>query len=144
MVNSAGEVRMIDFALAERVSKGGMFRKRRGRAAGTRSYMSPEQIRGEGLDARADIYSFGASCYEIVTGRPPFRAATPTDLLHKQIVEKPVSPKNYNQDVTDEFADLVLRCLAKKKKERPQDFHEVLMALRNMKVFKSEALQKSE
>jgi serine/threonine protein kinase len=137
MVNSAGEVRLIDFALAQRIGRS-LFR-RRGKAAGTRSYMSPEQIRGEALDTRADIYSFGASAYEVVTGRPPFRAANPTDLLHKQILEKPISPQVYNADVTDEFAALILRCLAKKKQERPRDFHEILMALRGMQVFKSEA-----
>jgi serine/threonine protein kinase len=135
MVNSAGEVRLIDFALAQRIGQ----RFRRGKAAGTRSYMSPEQIRGETLDTRADIYSFGASAYEVVTGRPPFRAATPTDLLHKQILEKPISPQVYNADVSNEFAGLVLRCLAKKKQDRPRDFHEILMALRGMQVFKSEA-----
>jgi serine/threonine protein kinase len=143
MVNSAGEVRLIDFALAQRVSKGGVFRKKRGRSAGTRSYMSPEQIRGEALDGRADIYSFGITAYEIVTGRPPFRASTPTELLNKHIVEKPVTPQMHNPDITDEFAALVLRMIAKKKQDRPKDFHEVLMKLREIKVFKSEALQKN-
>jgi serine/threonine protein kinase len=136
MVNSAGDVRLIDFALAQRIGRG-LFR-RRGKAAGTRSYMSPEQIRGEALDTRSDIYSFGASAYEVVTGRPPFRAANPTDLLHKQILEKPISPQVYNADVSDQFAALILRCLAKKKQERPRDFHEILIALRGMQVFKSE------
>jgi eukaryotic-like serine/threonine-protein kinase len=137
MVNSAGEVRLIDFALAQRIGRS-LF-GRRGKPAGTRSYMSPEQIRGEALDGRADVYSFGASAYEVVAGRPPFRAANPTDLLHKQILEKPISPQVYNADVSDEFAALILRCLAKKKQDRPRDFHEILMALRGMQVFKSEA-----
>jgi len=138
MVNSAGEVRLIDFALAQPISKGGMFRRRKGRSAGTRSYMSPEQIRGQSLDARADIYSFGASMYEVITGRPPFRAASPTDLLNKHIIEKPISPQVYNPDVTDECAALVLRMLAKKKQDRPKDFHEVLMQLRGIRVFKAD------
>jgi len=138
MVNSAGEVRLIDFALAQRIGRRRFFRRRKGRAAGTRSYMSPEQIRGAALDGRADIYSFGASAYELVTGRPPFRAGNPTDLLHKQIIEKPISPQVYNREVTDEFAALILRCLAKKKEDRPKDFHEILMALRSLQIFKSE------
>jgi serine/threonine protein kinase len=143
MVNSAGEVRIIDFALAVRVSKRGLFSKKKSKAAGTRSYMSPEQIRGEWLDGRADIYSFGASCYETITGRPPFRAASPADLLKKQIIEKPVSPQIHNSDVTDQFAALVVRMLSKKREERPRDFHEVLMELRGMQVFKSVAPSKS-
>src|ERR1041385_901151 len=69
LVNSAGEVRIIDFAITQKIQKasflGGLFKKK-GPVAGTRSYMSPEQIRGEDLDGRADVYSFAASAYEIV------------------------------------------------------------------------------
>jgi serine/threonine protein kinase len=214
LVNSAGELRLIDFALAQRIRKGGpspilvgviggilagalaaglgaayftgaltgsgtptpgttaeaappvnplmvsliigsigavvggmaggvvgrAFRKG-ARAQGTRSYMSPEQIRGQPLDGRADIYSFAASAYELTTGRPPFRGMSNQDLLHKHIAEKPVSPQQYNPDITDEFAALVLRMLSKKKQDRPRDFHEVLMALRTMRVFKTESSQ---
>jgi serine/threonine protein kinase len=144
LVNSAGEVRLIDFALTQRISRGGLFRRGTRRTAGTRSYMSPEQIRGHALDGRADIYSFGCSCYEVVTGRQPFRAATPQELLNKHFTEKPVSPQVYNPDVTDKFAALVLRMMAKKKEDRPKDFHEVLMELRNIQVFKTPAPQKSQ
>jgi eukaryotic-like serine/threonine-protein kinase len=138
LVNSAGEVRLIDFALAQRPATGlaKLFRRKE-KAQGTRSYMSPEQIRGQVLDGRADVYSFGASAYEMVTGRPPFRGSSSQDLLNKHISEKPITPKVYNPDVTDQFADLVLRMLAKKREERPRDFHEVLIAMRGMKVFKT-------
>jgi serine/threonine protein kinase len=147
LVSSGGELKLIDFALAQKTEKkpsfiGRLFR-RKGKVAGTRSYMSPEQIRGEYLDGRADIYSFGATCFEIVTGRPPFRGASAQDLLAKHIVEKPVTPKVYNADVTDEFAELVLRMLAKKREERPRDFHEVLMKLRTIKVYKSVETKKT-
>jgi serine/threonine protein kinase len=145
LVNSAGDVRLIDFALAKRVQKGGKFRlfkRSKVTTQGTRSYMSPEQIRGEPLDGRADVYSFGCAAYEIVTGRPPFRGQTNQDLLNKHLIEKPVSPEIHNKDVTKAFADLVLKCLAKKKEERPPEFHTVLMQLRTMSVFKPEALKK--
>ncbi len=112
------------------------FFRRKNKPQGTRSYMSPEQIRGEPLDGRADIYSFGATCYELVTGRPPFRAASSNDLLVKQIIEKPVTPCEHNREVTHEFGDLVLHMLAKKRENRPRDFHEVLMKLQTLKVFK--------
>jgi len=138
LVNSAGEVRLIDFALAQRIPKG-FFKKlfwRKGKSQGTRSYMSPEQIRGLPLDGRADIYSFGATAYEMVTSRPPFRASSSQELLHKHIIEKPVTPRQYNPDVTEEFAELMLRLLAKKKEDRPRDFHEVMMAMRGIKLFK--------
>jgi serine/threonine protein kinase len=141
LVNGAGELRIIDFALATRIQKKSLFGKlfrRKGRVMGTRSYMSPEQIKGEPLDGRSDIYSFGATCYELTTGRPPFRGQSSHDLLGKQLAEKPSSPQLYNRDITDDFAQLVLRMLAKKKQDRPKDFHEVLMALRTIRVFKSE------
>jgi serine/threonine-protein kinase len=141
MVNAGGDVRLIDFALAVKASKGGMFSKRKGRSAGTRSYMSPEQVRGEWLDGRADIYSFGATMYEVVTGRPPFRAGSPEDLLRKHITEKPAAPTSYNPDVTDACSNLILKMLAKKREDRPKDFHEVLMAMRNMQIFKAEKPQ---
>src|SRR6202012_3379020 len=87
---------------------------------GTRSYMSPEQIRGEALDGRADVYSFGATCYELVANRPPFRGASNQELLQKQLSEKPGSPQMHNPDVSDDFARLILRMLAKKKEDRPE------------------------
>jgi serine/threonine-protein kinase len=146
LANGVGEVRLIDFALAERIQTGwaAKFLRRKAKPQGTRSYMSPEQIRGQLLDARADIYSFGASAYELVTRRPPFRGMSAHDLLVKHISEKPLSPRYHNPEVTEEFADLVLRMLAKKKEGRPRDFHEVLMQLRTMRVFTNEAPQTSE
>jgi serine/threonine protein kinase len=138
LVNSAGDVRLIDFALAQRPPTGlARWFARKAKPQGTRSYMSPEQIRGQVLDRRADVYCFGASVYEVLTGRPPFRAASSQELLTKHITEKPASPQQFNPDVTDEFAALVLRMLAKKKEERPKDFHEVLMAMKSMRVYKN-------
>jgi serine/threonine protein kinase len=139
LVSSAGDLRVIDFALARRAEKpsffGRMFR-RKGKTRGTRSYMSPEQIRSDFLDGRADVYSFGASCYELVTNRPPFRAGSQEELLRKHLIEPPATPRMYNPDVSEEFAELVLRMLAKKREDRPRDFHEVLMKLRTIRVFK--------
>lgn len=138
--NGLGEVRIIDFAIAYRPPKGlAKLFGRKQKAMGTRSYMSPEQIRGQVLDARADVYSFGATVYEIITGKPPFTGQSNQDLLQKHITEKPVNPRQLNKEVTEDFADLVLKMLNKKKDDRPRDFHEVLMAMRNMRVFKMPA-----
>ncbi|MHB1424145.1 MAG: serine/threonine protein kinase [Gemmataceae bacterium] len=136
LVSSSGDVRVIDFALAQRIPTGmAKFFWRKAKPAGTRSYMSPEQIRGQPLDGRSDIYSFGALCYEMVAGRPPFRAGSSQELLAKHITEKPLSPRNYNPEVTEEFADLTMRMLEKKKENRPRDFHEILMQLRGIRIY---------
>jgi eukaryotic-like serine/threonine-protein kinase len=141
LVNSAGELRIIDFALAQRIQKPTFFARlfrRKGLVQGTRSYMSPEQIRGDFLDTRADIYSYGASVYELLAGRPPFRGASNQELLTKHITEKPVSPHFHNPEITDEVAALVLRMLAKKREDRPRDFHEIVAALRSIRVYKGD------
>lgn len=146
LVNSAGEVKLIDFAIAQEMPKG-FFQKlfwRKQKAQGTRSYMSPEQIRGLPLDARADIYSFGCTCFEVVTGRTPFTAPTSQELLQKHIVEKPAAPMFLNAEVTKEFSDLILRMMAKRKEDRPKNFHEVLFALKALKVYKNQPSAKPE
>ncbi|HEV2949105.1 MAG TPA: serine/threonine-protein kinase [Gemmataceae bacterium] len=146
LVNSAGEVRIIDFAITERIPKGmsKTFHRRAKSAQGTRSYMPPEQIRGQALDGRTDIYSFAAAAYEVVTGRPPFRGGSPEALLNKHLYEKPVSPEVYNPEVTKEFGEFILRMLSKRREERPNNFHEALMQFRNIKVFKTPAVKKEE
>jgi len=147
LVNASAEVRIIDFALAQRMSKrrgGGLFGgKKKSRIQGTRSYMSPEQVRGEGLDPRADLYSFGATMYELLTGRPPFVASNPSDLLTKQLAEKPTSPQVYNPEISDDLAKLILSMLNKKREERPKDFHEFLSQFRSLRsIFKTAAARK--
>lgn len=138
LANALGQTKIIDFALSRPIKIGfltKMFSYVPG--GGSASFMSPEQVQQLRLDGRADIYSFGATMFEVVAGRPPFRAATKNELYKKHLVEKPVSPQEYNKDVTDEFAALVLKLLAKKKEERPANFHEVLIELRKIRVFKS-------
>ncbi len=138
LVNSIGQAKIIDFAISKPIKKG-FFAKmfhRAGKPQGTPSYMSPEQINDELLDGRADIYCFGAMIYEIMTGRPPFRGANTNELLKKHLVEKPTTPQAYNPDLTDDFTNFILKLLSKKKEERPQNFHEVMMALKDLRLFK--------
>ncbi len=148
LVNSAGEVRIIDFALAQRVGRGGrglfgwLLRRGKVTTSGTRSYMSPEQIKAEKLDARADLYSFGATMYELVTGRPPFRGNSAGELLYKHLNEKPVAPQVLNPQMTDECNAIILRLLAKKKTERFKDFEEFVAAFRSVRVFQGDKLER--
>lgn len=142
LVNASGDLKIIDFAISKQI-KSGFFAKlfHKKQVQGTRSYMSPEAIRGELLDGRADIYSYGATLFELTTGRPPFRGATQNELLSKHLFQKPDSPAVFEPDLTDEFCALVMRMLAKRKEDRPRNFHEVLMALRGMRIFKSQPIK---
>lgn len=148
LLNSSGEVKLIDFALAKRVERGGgLFSwfsggRKKGTTAGTRSYMSPEQILNKPLDERADIYSYGATMFEIVSGRPPFVGNTPNDLLSKHLKDKPGMLHVNNTEITEEFSILVNRCLAKDKKERPRNMHELLSQLRTTRVFVGDKLER--
>ncbi len=138
LVNQIGETRIIDFAITEKppIGLAKLFRKKR-KPQGTASFMSPEQIRDDILDGRADIYSYACTLYELTTGRPPFRATTQSELLTKQLAEKPSPPSVYNADLTDAFSNFVVRMLAKDKKDRPLNFHEVMIELKKMPIYKS-------
>ena len=146
LVNAVAQVKLIDFALAQRIKPAWQQRLRLGRPVvqGTRSYMSPEQIRGQALDERADVYSFGATLYEMVGGRPPYTGDTAQDLLQKHLDAQALAPSMLNKAVTPEFDELVLKMLAKRREERPRDVHEFLAALRNIKIFTDEATEQSE
>ncbi|MEO2089995.1 MAG: serine/threonine-protein kinase [Gemmataceae bacterium] len=139
VANASAQTKIIDFAISRPIQKGflaKLFRKK-GLPEGTPTYMSPEQIRTELLDGRSDIYSLGITWYEVVTGRPPFRGNSVADLYRKHFGEKPALPSNHNPDVTDEFGALVLKMVAKKREDRFKSFHEVLIELKKVKVFKS-------
>ena len=139
LVNASGQLKWIDFAISKRTPKGlSKLFYRQSKAQGTPSYMSPEQIRKQPLDGRADLYGLGCTFYELLTGRPPFRGNNIQDLLNKQLTEKAVTPQVHNKDVTDEFGALVLKMLSKKKEDRPATAHDVLIAMRKMKVLKTD------
>ena len=139
LVNALGQTKIIDFAISKYIKTGFLAKlfHRKQKPQGTPSFMSPEQIKDEPLDGQADIYSYGATIYELTTGRPPFRAASLSELLQKHVAEKAVSPQSHNSDLTDEFSAFVLKLLAKKKTDRHGNFHEVLMELKKIRIFKS-------
>ncbi len=132
-----GDVKLIDFALAVR-KKGGLARLFSGKTKiqGTRSYMSPEQIRGQSLDERADLYSFGCMVYELLGGKPPYTGNTTSDLLTKHL-RAPVPPlQGANRNVTDDFAKLIRDTLAKSPADRPDSMADFVRELHTMEIFK--------
>lgn len=136
LMNREGTVKLIDFALAER-PKGALGRllPSRMKIQGTRSYMSPEQIRGRGVDQRSDIYSLACMLHELVAGKPPFTGSSTQELLTKHLRNAPPTLESAGRDVTSDFAELIRKMLAKKPASRPQTMSDVLKSLRGMKVF---------
>jgi serine/threonine protein kinase len=137
LMDDAGNVKLIDFALATK-KKGGLARLFSGKTKiqGTRSYMSPEQIRGQAVDQRADIYSFGCMAYELLTGKPPYTGISTNDLLTKHL-RAPIPPVQAgNRNVTEEFGAVLKACLAKKPEDRPQTMNDFLAEISARPLFK--------
>ena len=97
---------------------------------GTPQFAAPEQLRGEPLDVRGDIYAVGATLYYLLTGRPPLDAPDFRELVSKVASEKPPSPRVLRRDIPRGLAAVVLRCLAKAPAGRPQSYAELADLLR--------------
>lgn len=110
---------LLDFGLASYFGAGGRESLEvGGKVEGTPEYMSPEQIRGEYVDARADLYAVGCILYEGLTGRVPFRGRTPGSTLRAHLRVQPPSPRSFCPDIPHELDALVLHLLAKKAGDR--------------------------
>ncbi|WP_425618395.1 serine/threonine-protein kinase [Anatilimnocola sp. NA78] len=140
LISDDAHVKLIDFAISEKMKTGfsallgNMFGGTR--TQGTRSYISPEQIRNQNLDARADIYSFGCVLYELITGKPPYTGDNADDLLNKHLNASVPAVLVMNDNVTVEFNDLIRRMMAKRKEDRPPSMWEFLKEYQKMRAFK--------
>jgi serine/threonine protein kinase len=123
-----GRVKLLDFGLA-RAAEGEMHLTQTGAILGTPAYMSPEQARGEAVDARSDLFSLGCVLYRACTGRLPFRGTNPSAILLALTTEQPRPPRADNPDVPPGLSALVLRLLAKDPARRPVSAREVADAL---------------
>jgi len=121
-------VTLMDFGIVKALSgSGGMTRT--GMMIGTPEYMSPEQAEGKAIDQRSDIYSLGAVIYQLITGRVPFEAETPTAVLLAHITQPPRLPSQINPQVPRQVETVVMRALAKKPIERFGSAGELARAL---------------
>ena len=137
LVADDGRVKMIDFALAQKIKTG--FAKlwsAKSKIQGTRSYMSPEQIRGEVLDGRADLYSLGCTFFELLAGKPPYTGINANDLLSKHVKAAIPTLESANRNVTPEFGELIRRAMAKKPSARPKSMQDFLTDFRRIRVFR--------
>jgi serine/threonine protein kinase len=138
LVSEEGDVKLIDFALARRCSRGlSRLLGPKSPVQGTRSYMAPEQIRGGPPDQRADVYSFGCTIYELISGKPPYTGVSADELLMKHLRAPPPSLEVVAKNVSPEFAQLVRRSLAKDPSARPQSMNDFLLEFRMTRVFKT-------
>jgi len=131
MVTEAGQVKVMDFGIARAVSDSSSTVAETTQILGTAAYFSPEQAKGEPVDARADVYSAGVVLYELLAGRQPFRGESPVAVAYQHVSETPVTPSEVNETVPRSLDAIALRALAKDPFQRYQDaasFREALDA----------------
>jgi eukaryotic-like serine/threonine-protein kinase len=109
-----------------------------GTVVGTLIYMSPEQVKGEAIDARSDVFSFGSLLYELLTGKQPFAGPNPAGTISAILTTQPAPLTRYS-DVPDELQRIVSKCLAKDRERRYSSARELLVDLRNLKSDSEEA-----
>ncbi|WZO40756.1 Stk1 family PASTA domain-containing Ser/Thr kinase [Microbacterium sp. LWO13-1.2] len=121
MVTDKGQVKVMDFGIARAVSDSSSTVAETTQIIGTAAYFSPEQAKGEPVDARADLYSTGVVLYELLTGRQPFRGESPVAVAYQHVSETPVPPTEVNDESPGALDPIVLRALAKDPYQRFPD-----------------------
>jgi serine/threonine protein kinase len=130
MTNSAGKVKLADMGLARETADIEAAESEAGKAYGTPYYIAPEQIRGEiDIDGRADIYGLGATFYHMITGRVPFMADDPSDVMRKHLKDPLIPPDHINTSLTAGISEVIEIMMAKKKRNRYKDIDELLVDL---------------
>jgi eukaryotic-like serine/threonine-protein kinase len=127
MLTPEGLAKVMDFGIAK--VQGGKSLTATGALVGTVYYMSPEQVRGETVDSRSDLYSFGIILFELLTGRVPFRDESDFQIMIHHVQTPPPLPTQLLPQIPPALEQIVLRCLAKDPAQRFQSADEVLAAL---------------
>ena len=119
LLDADGRVRVTDFGLAKRQTEDSGL-TRTGELLGTPSFMSPEQVSGEPgrIGPTSDVYALGVTLYALVTGRPPFQAASTVDTLKQVVDQEPVPPRQLDATIPRDLETIVLKCLEKSVERR--------------------------
>ena len=140
LVSEKAMVKLLDFAIAQRWQKKslmGFFGGSSKNISGTRSYMSPEQIRGKSVDPRADIYSLGCVIFEMLGGRTPFTGSSGDNLLAKHLKGKIPNVTGLNTGITPEMGAYIQKMMAKSPDDRPETMEKVLQTLERTPIYKA-------
>jgi len=120
MLTRAGDVKVMDFGIARAVSDSQATMTQTAQVIGTAQYLSPEQARGERVDARSDLYSAGCLLYELLTGRPPFTGDSPVAIAYQHVRENPIPPSRVDPEIPGWADAIVLKAMAKDPADRYQ------------------------
>jgi beta-lactam-binding protein with PASTA domain/predicted Ser/Thr protein kinase len=125
MITPQGTVKVMDFGIARAVSDSAATMTSTAAVIGTAQYLSPEQARGESVDARSDVYSMGCLLYELVTGAPPFSGDSPVAVAYQHVREDPRLPSSINPEVPAELDAILLKSMSKNPANRYQSAAEM-------------------
>ncbi len=127
MIDKEGNARIMDFGIARSIKVKGITKA--GSLVGTPEYMSPEQVKGQKVDQRSDIYSLGIILFEMMTGQVPFEGDTSLSIALKHEKEIPPDPREFNTQVSKDISRVILKCLEKDKERRYQGAGELFSDL---------------
>jgi eukaryotic-like serine/threonine-protein kinase len=125
MLTQNGQVKVMDFGIARALASGATTMTQTSAVIGTAQYLSPEQARGEAVDARSDVYAAGCVLYELLCGHPPFVGDNPVSVAYQHVREDPRPASTINPDVTPDVDAVVLKALAKNPLNRYQSAAEM-------------------
>ncbi|MFE0176873.1 Stk1 family PASTA domain-containing Ser/Thr kinase [Streptomyces sp. NPDC059002] len=125
MLTRNGQVKVMDFGIARAMGESGMTMTQTAAVIGTAQYLSPEQAKGEQVDARSDLYSTGCLLYELLTVRPPFVGDSPVAVAYQHVREEPQAPSVFDNEITPEMDAIVLKALTKDPDYRYQSADEM-------------------
>jgi beta-lactam-binding protein with PASTA domain/predicted Ser/Thr protein kinase len=125
MITPTGQVKVMDFGIARALASGATTMTQTSAVIGTAQYLSPEQARGEPVDARSDVYAAGCVLFELLVGHPPFVGDSPVSVAYQHVREDPKAPSSISRDVSPDVDAIVLKALAKNPINRYQSAQEM-------------------